>query len=115
VPAESCTDHPVSRRNWRNTFLYKLGITTTARIIMSTKTLDEHIEITPGVAGAKPRITGHPITVQDIVIWHERLGKPTRLPPNTASRRPTYTRRGPTTSTIVRRFFAATRIGAKMP
>jgi uncharacterized protein (DUF433 family) len=34
----------------------------------------EHIEITPGVAGGKPRITGHRITVQQIAIWHERLG-----------------------------------------
>lgn len=36
--------------------------------------LDRHIEITPGVAGGKPRIAGHRITVQNIVIWHERLG-----------------------------------------
>jgi len=33
-----------------------------------------HIEITQGVAGGKPRISGHRITVQDIVIWHERMG-----------------------------------------
>ena len=36
--------------------------------------LDRHIEITPGVAGGKPRIAGHRITVQNIVIWHERMG-----------------------------------------
>ena len=41
---------------------------------MATETLDGHIEVTPGVAGGKPRIAGHRITVQDIVIWHERLG-----------------------------------------
>jgi uncharacterized protein (DUF433 family) len=41
---------------------------------MTTKTLDEHIEITPGIAGGKPRIAGRRITVQDIVIWHDRLG-----------------------------------------
>ena len=34
----------------------------------------EHIEITPGVCGGKPRIAGHRITVQNIVIWHERMG-----------------------------------------
>lgn len=34
----------------------------------------EHIEITPGVCGGKPRIAGHRITVQNIVIWHERVG-----------------------------------------
>ena len=42
---------------------------------MSTKTLDQHIETTPGVACGKPRIAGHRITVQNIAIWHERLGK----------------------------------------
>lgn len=42
---------------------------------MATNTLDQHIEVTPGVAGGKPRIAGHRITVQNIVIWHERIGK----------------------------------------
>jgi uncharacterized protein (DUF433 family) len=42
---------------------------------MSTKIINEHIEITPGVSGGKPRIKGHRITVQDIVIWYDRLGK----------------------------------------
>jgi uncharacterized protein (DUF433 family) len=37
-------------------------------------TVMAHIEIVPGVAGGKPRIAGHRITVQTIVIWHERLG-----------------------------------------
>lgn len=36
--------------------------------------LDRHITITPGVAGGKPHIVGHRITVQNIVIWHERMG-----------------------------------------
>ncbi|WP_026731635.1 DUF433 domain-containing protein [Fischerella sp. PCC 9605] len=36
--------------------------------------ISEHIEITPGVCSGKPRIAGHRITVQNIVIWHERLG-----------------------------------------
>ncbi len=39
------------------------------------KTLDRHIEITPGISGGKPRIAGHRITVENIVIWHEHLGK----------------------------------------
>jgi uncharacterized protein (DUF433 family) len=34
----------------------------------------EHIEITPGTCGGKPRIAGHRIKVQDIVIWHEKMG-----------------------------------------
>jgi uncharacterized protein (DUF433 family) len=42
---------------------------------MTTKTLDQHIEITPGIAGGKPRVAGHPIAVEDIVILHERAGK----------------------------------------
>lgn len=37
-------------------------------------TIAEHIEITPGVCGGKPRIAGHRIKVQDIVIWHEIRG-----------------------------------------
>jgi uncharacterized protein (DUF433 family) len=36
--------------------------------------LNQHIDITPGVAGGKPRIAGHRITVQNIVVWHERMG-----------------------------------------
>ena len=34
-----------------------------------------HIEITPGVCGGKPRIAGHRIRVQDIVILHDEMGK----------------------------------------
>jgi uncharacterized protein (DUF433 family) len=33
-----------------------------------------HIEITPGICGGKPHIAGHRITVQNVAIWHERLG-----------------------------------------
>ncbi len=36
--------------------------------------VNPHIEITPGVAGGRPRIAGHRIRVQDIVVWHESLG-----------------------------------------
>ena len=42
---------------------------------MSSRTLDEHIELTPDTAGGKPRIRGRRITVQDVAIWHERLGR----------------------------------------
>jgi uncharacterized protein (DUF433 family) len=34
----------------------------------------EHIQITPGVCGGKPRIAGHRIRVQDVVIWYEHQG-----------------------------------------
>jgi uncharacterized protein (DUF433 family) len=37
--------------------------------------VSSHIEVTPGVAGGKPRVAGHRITVQNVVIWHERLGR----------------------------------------
>jgi uncharacterized protein (DUF433 family) len=42
---------------------------------MIARVLDRHIETTPDVAGGKPRIAGHRITVQDVVIWHEHLGR----------------------------------------
>ncbi len=42
---------------------------------MAIQTLNDHIEITPGVVGGKPRIAGRRITVQNIVIWHERMGR----------------------------------------
>ena len=34
----------------------------------------QHIVVTPGVAGGRPRIAGHRIRVQDIAIWYEQLG-----------------------------------------
>src|SRR5689334_3246710 len=34
----------------------------------------EHIEITPGTCGGKPRIAGTRIKVQDVVVWHEQMG-----------------------------------------
>ena len=36
--------------------------------------INSHIEITSGICGGKARIKGHRIKVQDIVIWHERMG-----------------------------------------
>ena len=38
------------------------------------KTIATHIEITPGVCGGKPRIAGHRIRVQDVVVWSEHCG-----------------------------------------
>jgi uncharacterized protein (DUF433 family) len=37
--------------------------------------LDAHIEITPGTCGGKPRIAGHRIRVQDVVVWYDRMGQ----------------------------------------
>lgn len=39
-------------------------------------TVAPHIEITPDVCGAKPRVAGHRIKVQDIVIWTEQGQSP---------------------------------------
>ena len=38
-----------------------------------TKVISEHIEITPGICGGKPRIAGHRIKVQDVAIWYEEM------------------------------------------
>ena len=40
---------------------------------MRSRTLDEHIEHTEDAAAA--HIRGRRITVQDVAIWHERLGR----------------------------------------
>lgn len=36
--------------------------------------LTQHIEMTPGVLGGKPRIAGHRVRVMDVVLWHEKRG-----------------------------------------
>lgn len=36
--------------------------------------ISEHININPDICGGKPHIVGHRIKVQDIVIWHEKMG-----------------------------------------
>ena len=41
---------------------------------MEMKSLDQHIEATPGISGGRPRIAGHRITVENIVVWHEHAG-----------------------------------------
>lgn len=42
---------------------------------MDVKTLDAHIEVTPGVVGGRPRIAGRRIAVQQVALWHERIGR----------------------------------------
>lgn len=42
---------------------------------MTTEVSDRHIAVIPGVVGGKPHIKGHRITVQNIAIWHEHMGK----------------------------------------
>ncbi len=53
-----------------------------------TAVISEHIDITPGVCGGKPRIAGHRIRVQDIAIWHEQMGM---SPDEIVSRHPSIT------------------------
>ncbi len=36
--------------------------------------ISEHIVITPGTCGGKPRIAGHRTKVQHVAIWHEHMG-----------------------------------------
>ena len=43
--------------------------------MVTAGTTNQHIVITPGVCGGKPRISGRRITVANIAIWHERLGR----------------------------------------
>jgi len=42
---------------------------------MTTQSLDRHIVVTPGTLGGKARVAGRRISVEDIAIWHMRLGK----------------------------------------
>lgn len=43
-------------------------------VTTTTSTPSSHIESTPDVCGGKPRIAGTRIRVQDVVVWHERMG-----------------------------------------
>lgn len=38
-----------------------------------------HIESTPGVCGGQPRIAGHRIRVQDVVLWTEQGQSPDEI------------------------------------
>jgi uncharacterized protein (DUF433 family) len=37
-------------------------------------TLDRYIVIDPAICHGKPHLAGHRIRIQDIAVWHERLG-----------------------------------------
>jgi uncharacterized protein (DUF433 family) len=45
---------------------------------MATR-LNGHIELTPGVRGGNPRVSGSRLTVADIAIMHLRLGQPLEM------------------------------------
>jgi uncharacterized protein (DUF433 family) len=36
--------------------------------------ITEYVAVKPGFCGGKPYITGHRIKVQQIAVWHERMG-----------------------------------------
>lgn len=54
--------------------LISMDTQTSEELDESHWSIRDHITITEGVCGGKPRIAGHRITVQNIVIWHERVG-----------------------------------------
>ena len=37
--------------------------------------ISDHLEVTDGVCGGRPRIAGRRITVHDVAVWHEKLGQ----------------------------------------
>jgi len=39
----------------------------------------KHIETTPGICGGQPRIAGHRIRVQDVVLWTEQGQSPDEI------------------------------------
>ncbi|MBX9757484.1 MAG: DUF433 domain-containing protein [Beijerinckiaceae bacterium] len=43
---------------------------------------------TPGICGGRPRVDGHRITVEDVAVWHERMGM---SPDDIVSSHPTIT------------------------
>ncbi|MBI5305002.1 MAG: DUF433 domain-containing protein [Chloroflexi bacterium] len=43
------------------------------RNAIALKEKKPYIVKTPGIAGGRPRIDGHRIRVQDVVIWHETM------------------------------------------
>ena len=53
-----------------------------------SNTITEHVTITPGVCGGRPRIAGSRIRVQDVALLHERLG---RSPDEIVAAHPTIT------------------------
>src|SRR3954452_24586003 len=42
---------------------------------MTMQSLDRYIVATPGTLGGKARLAGRRISIEDIAIWHLRLGK----------------------------------------
>ncbi len=64
------------------------GQTETTKATSSPPQDRVRIVSTPGMCGGRPRIDGHRITVEDVAIWHERMGM---SPDEIVSSRPTIT------------------------
>src|ERR1043166_7346994 len=75
MPCSACL-RPLASLAPRTHFTYHPGMSTpqTVHDTPHTPVICEHIAITPGVCGGKPRIAGHRIKVQHIAVWHERMG-----------------------------------------
>lgn len=50
------------------------GVAVLFECMATNRLMGEHIEVTPGIAGGRPRIAGHRVRVQDVVVWHDLLG-----------------------------------------
>lgn len=37
--------------------------------------ISDHLEVTEGVCGGRPRIAGRRVTVHDVAVWHEKLSQ----------------------------------------
>ncbi len=61
---------------WRNSVApgYNGVSYSTERVLVSTAATHTHIVKTPGICGGRPRIDGHRIRVQDVVIEYEWQG-----------------------------------------
>ena len=53
----------------------RIGARICKEVYTKTETANQYIKITPGVCRGKPLIVGHRVTVANIVVWHECLGK----------------------------------------
>ena len=53
----------------------RIGARICKEVYTKTETANQYIEITPGVCRGKPLIVGHRVTVANIVVWRECLGK----------------------------------------
>lgn len=61
-------------RKRRTDYYFYMETTATASLQEPHESDRVRIVSTPGTCGGRPRIDGHRITVEDVAIWHERMG-----------------------------------------